>query len=112
MRYKAYTYDSGRQLNPLEDYPFLLKAGVFVSHHKGARTFGYTKMLKRADGIYQTTNFNIFFIPESHPFFNIDVITNAVDGYGQPPITSRKLIHKTWVKFTELTYKYIKKLEK
>lgn len=112
MRYKAYTYDAGRQLNPLEDYPFFLENGVFVSHYKGARTFGLTKMLNRADGIYQATHFGIFFIPESHPLFNTDVITNAVDGYGQPPITDRRLIHTTWVKFTELCYNYIRKIAK
>jgi hypothetical protein len=115
MRYKTYTYDTtGRQLiQQLEDYPFFLKDGVFVSHHKGVIGFQqYNGITSKADGIYQATNFNIFFIPESHPFFNIDVITNAVDGYDQPPITSRKLIHNTWVKFTKLTYKYIKKISK
>lgn len=110
MRYKAYTYDAGRQLNPLEDYPFFLENGVFVSRYKGARTFGLTSGL--ADGVYKMANFNIYFIPESHPYFNTDVITNAVDGYGQPPITNRKLIHTTWVKFTELCYTYIRKITK
>jgi hypothetical protein len=111
MRYKAYTYDADRQLNPLEDYPFFREDGIFVSRKlKYGRTFGLTSEL--ADGVYKMANFNIYFIPESHPYFNTDVITNAVDGYGQPPITSRKRIHTIWVKFTKLTFTYIKKITK
>jgi hypothetical protein len=106
MRYKAYSYETGRQLRTLEDYLFFRENGKFVPQEKDEKTFSLTSEL--ADGIY--TNYDLFFIPESHPFFNVDVITNAVDGYGQPPITSRKLIYKTWVKFTELTFTYIRKL--
>lgn len=109
MRYKAYTYDSGRQINSFEDFIYFRENGIFVSKESD-RTFGLTSEL--ADGVYRMANFNIYFIPESNQLFNIDLITNAVDGYGQAPITSRKRIYKQWVMFTELTFKYLKFLDK
>ena len=107
MRYKAYTHDSGRQLNSFEDFIYFRENGIFVSKESD-RTFGLTSKL--ADGVYKMAKINLYFIPESNQLFNVDVITNAVDGYQQPPITNRKRIHNTWVKFTELTFMYLKSL--
>jgi len=114
MRYKAYRQSYGRRIDVSGSginitRLYYRENDEFITNDKRV-VYGFEGSKEMVDGVYYAPKLEFFIIPESDPFFNLDVF---ITFYHEIPLTNTKIkLHSLYYEVERAVNIYFIRIEK